>query len=421
MPKMQMHPEARARSLKEAAGALSARMAENASPRRRALEKMGGRGFVCSLPREKRALALASVLLEEPPKHRMSQRCFMVAFRCALDEGNIASAKEHFHQFTGEPEKKEAHKLVLAKVETLRKQGREAVADMHEVIFGLSADAAMRFSQRMEALLSEAESQLDFDDRSAHALFNRIMDQEELAGLEWCSLRAAAGLAVLHLRQRNLGNALEVTETRLLREGGIPGIAKCKLIPEIQEMVGRTSEPALARFAQDLESRGLLPLMQEAVLGLASEEVLGDLEQCRKVFGLLAIFGPRKDAEELGAYLALRELELADAEPWRMRAHYLAAARTAAKVELVDELEEALDKYLALVLEEAEGNPELSWDAALVAKEFGRTGLARELAERAATLYVREGMVAQAEKAAADIGLEELRAQASEIRRRIRG
>ena len=385
-----------------------------------ALQKMGGAKQVHSLPREKRARILASLMDEGITKVRSGKVCSMAAFECALERGDVAAAKKYSESFYDLFGLFSLRDLVIAKVKTLRDEKQESTANMFEVAFDLNEKARLGFVEHMEDLLNEAEQKLNADYSFAFVLFSQILDKEKMAGVDCCTEAAAVGLATNYLRSRRLNEAMDIIEEHLLKDGKVSGVARIKLIPEIQKMMGRTTEHALIKFAKNSEKRGLLPLMQESILGLTSEGMFEDVERCKMVFGLMLIFELTQDARSLGAYLVNLKIGMADAHPEKSAEEYLDAARIASRIGLMDEMDEAMDKYLAVVGGSENKDEFLLIEAgARAAMEFSRTDVAQKLGEQAVGLFLREGMLEQAENVAHELRLTPLHAQVVEMRKRI--
>ena len=393
-------------------------MSTTTNQRQIALKKMGGNKTLHMLPREKRALALASLMAEPPLKTNSRQACFMAAFSAAVERADVLASKKLFGKLDATSEQTKAKELVSAKVAVLHEEKKDDAANTFEVAFGPSANAGLVFMDRMADLLSEAEQKLDSDYAFAHVLFMQILEKEKETGVSLFSEDAATGLAICYMHRRHVEDALNTIEKYLLKDEKLPGQAKSRLLPEIQEMMGRTSEDALIEIAQYAEKKGFMPLMQEAVLGLTSEGMFEDLERCRQVFGLMLIFGLKDNAKRLGAFLVNVDIEMADAQPDKLYNNYLEAARIAARIELTDEMDEAVDKYLAVLREIGKGKPELLGTAAFAAMEFSKVEEAKELGSNAFAYHISEGNLEEAKKIARDVHLYDLQSHAIEMQKR---
>lgn len=393
-------------------------MTTNLNLRLIALKKMGGTKTLRILPREKRALALASLMNEGPEKIRSSKACQMTAFACAVERGDVSAAKKLFQRLSSADERKQAKKIVSAKVKTLREEKKDAIADLFEVSFGLSEEAKSRFVAGMKEKLGEAKQKLESDYVFAHVPFTKILEDAELAEIPYITQDAAIGLATFHIRGCRVNDALDTIEKYLMNDGQLAEGADIWLIPEIRKMLERTSKHVLNEIAKHAKKKGLLPLMQKAVLDLALLKRFKGAEKNMEVLDLMLIFGLNEDAQRLGKGIITVFMTHADLFPKKNYKMYLGAARTAVWINNLDAGDEAMNKYLAVSRELGEENPEILGEVALAAMEFSWYIEAKELGRKAFAHYISNGNLEEAEMIAREVMLVDLQFVAKEMRNR---
>ena len=183
-------------------------------------------------------------------------------------------------------------------------------------------------------------------------------------------------------------------------------------------MLESTSEHVLTEIAKHAKKKGLLPLMQTAVLDLALFKKFKGAEKNMKILEVMLIFGLKEDAQRLGKGVIHVFMTHADLFPKKNYKMYLGAARTAARINDVDKGDEAMDKYLAVSRELGEENPEILGEVALAAMEFSRDDDAHELGTKAFAYLISEGNLEEAKELAREVHLYDLQSQAKEMWKR---
>ncbi len=332
-------------------------MSEFLNNRQVSLKQVGGTKGLHGLPRKQRALVLASLMEEAPRKGRSAEACILTAFKFAIEEGNVLSARKLFEKLSPPDSSKSAEKHVSEKISYLRNTEKDGLlADKLATAFRLDGEAMSRFREYTGRMLKTANQKLDSDYTFSAQLFKRILTEEADVGVSMNSVPAAIGLTIHYLRNRELRAAIDVIESNLFEDGSIASFAKMDLIPEVQKMMQRTSREALSEFSDFVEKKGMLPFFQESVLGLTKNLAKKDPGELKTIFDLMVLFKLENYTEDIGTHL--------------MSIHYLEIAEIASDLGNKSGLDLALNNYFGLLEESARHNPKIYEKLYFVARRF---------------------------------------------------
>lgn len=396
-------------------------MSPNSNKRRQIiLKEMGGTKWIHGLQRPDRALALASLMQEAPAKPKSEMAAAFSAFISAVEKADPVRAKKIAEKHSLDEGK--CRELVFAKVKALRSEEgnpQSCTASNFEILFGLDEGARERFVAAMAQQLEHAYAKLKEDYAFAHVLFIGIITSEAELRVNVHTKDAAAGLAISFMQRRHFEGAFEVMQKHLLEGGRIEGGQGRPLKEAVKKMLFACSEHYVQEIASLSRRHGALPFMQEAILEMAPS-AFKEPEKGESILNSMLAFGLEKQARELGAHLANFYLGKADAQPSKYLENYLKAAQFALHAGLMDEMDEAMDKYLSLCGHLGEGGrPGLFEEGMRAAQAFSRGDMALELGKKAVLHYFSKGEYGKAGEVARESGQHVLAYNIAEIRARI--
>lgn len=396
-------------------------MSPNSNKRRQIiLKEMGGTKRIHGLQRPDRALALASLMQEAPAKLKSEKAAAFSAFMSAVEKADPVRAKKIAEKHSLDEGK--CRELVSAKVKALRSEEgnpQSCTASNFEILFGLDEGAKERFVAAMAQQLEHAYAKLDSDYAFAHVLFAGIINSEAELRVDVHTKDAAAGMAISFMQRRRFEDAFEVMQKHLLEGGRIEGEQGRLLKEAVKKMLLACSRNYAPEMASISRKHGGLPFMQEAILEMAPS-AFKEPEKGESIFSFMSAFGLEKQARELGAHLANFYLGKADAQPGKFFEDYLKAAQYAMLAGLMDEMDEAMDKYLSMCEHLGEGGrPGLLEEGMRTAQAFSRGDITRELGKKAALHYLSKGEYGKAGEVARESGQHVLAYNIAEIRARV--
>lgn len=395
-------------------------MTTKLNQRLNALKEIGGTKSLRVLPRELRAQAIASLMLEKPAKPQAAKSAALPAFSSAVERGEAFRAKKLAGRFSLPEEK--CSEIVSSKMKELRAEETKESAELardFEIVFGMGKDAEERFTAEMRDDLEYAKQKLRIDYTFADNHFRKIIKDQQERGIDVNIEEAAAWLAVSFIRRRHLEQGLGIVKEFLLNDGELTGPQKILLEDELKKVLPICGEGYLEKISDFSKKQGTYPLLRDAVMGMTAGLDFTKLENVERVFSLSRIFGIRGLSEDMGTYLANAYMGKAETHPEKFMNDYLRAARAAVFAGLDELMDEAIDKYLALAESPGSADPELMENAMQAALEFSRIDTARELGEKATLLYLAQGNLEKAEEMANESGNSVLRYQIARVRERI--
>ncbi|MBD3397593.1 hypothetical protein GF412_00465 [Candidatus Micrarchaeota archaeon] len=394
-------------------------MTKNPNQRSIALKKAGGTRALGALPREKRAVAFASLLSEDPRKEKSSSAAALFAFRSAVEKGDVFRARKLAGKFAIPEE--ECREAASGKVKELRAKAEGGVSSLatdFELLFKLDGHLAAekRFRDAMSEELRRAKEKLRIDYAFADQLFRGIIKEQQDRGINANIEDAAAWLAVSFIQRRRVDGGLGIAKQYLMKDGKVDGPQKILLEDELKKSLPNCSEGYLRTLKSNADGSGLGQLLHDSVLGMASGLDFTDLRSVELVFRVSRAFGIKSVTEDLGKFLANAYMGRAEAQPGKFMEDYLSAARAAVFAGLDGMAEEALEKYLMQCASVCPEEPKAMERAMYVSLEFGEAERAREFGTQAALLYIKEGNLEKAEEMANESGNRELLGQVCSIK-----
>jgi hypothetical protein len=391
-------------------------MTKNLNQRLRSLKEVGGTKTLRVLPRNIRAQAIASIMLEEPANSRAAKAAAMFAFKSAVEKSEPFRAKKIADKFS--LPMKECVMLVSAKAELLRAENESSTdAADFELIFELSPDAKKRFVESKVRELEIGKEKLEHHYPLADVYFKQIIKDQQERGIDVNIDEAATWLAVSFIRKRFLEEALNVVGQYLIKDGRVHGPQKILLEDELKKILPICSDKYLEKIAMLSKKQGTYSLMRNAIVGMGRMDS-SEPEEVEVVFRLSRIFSIKYLMSDCAAYLTKAYLDRAEAQPENSMEDFLLAARTAIFAGLDEKMDEAVIKYLSLCESLGSGKPEFMEKAMHVALEFSRADSVQEFGEKAAPLYLAQGELEKAEQMANESRNSVLRYQISRIRER---